>query len=420
MKTLERRLLAKCLALVVLGIGAATSFPSLAETDNAALSQEKTRLELESAIEKLKADIAGYKKTQQEAQALTDLGIRQKEAEARKAEAEAAKGEALANIPPTKIEALPGSIDSKNFGAAGLVVAVDLAKTLAARLCQVIDDGQTTLVYDTTTISGITSARLLDTQLSLFQDSLSTALQEKDDTKSISLFSTGIGMGAAVATGTIKAFADLASLFKTNVTVNKTDFSDAKSVLLTAIAASCPEKLTSLGFGYVGELETKELDALRDRALKLLKDRAQLEARIAGLKRKVEDEKDAAKKKTLQAQLDDLSAVGKLVDGFIAVLKPNDLSDKSTLPVAAKYLALSKRVATSSVFDIDLKLEGLTITKENIFTGQKLRLSATAIVWYRLHSRDGKVLKAGVWREMAKPIQVDLRGEDADSTFWSK
>lgn len=420
MRTVGRRVFAKCLALALLGVGAATPFPVLAETDNATLTQEKTRLELESAIEKLKADIAGYKKTQQEAQALTDLGIRQKEAEARKAEAEAVKGEALANIPPTKIEALPGSIDSKNFGAAGLVVAVDLAKTLAPRLCKEIDDGQTTLVYDATTISGITSARLLETQLSIFQDSLNKALEEKDDTMAISLFSAGIGMGAAVATGTIKAFADLASLFKTNVTVNKTDFSEAKSVLLTAIAGSCPKKITNLGFGYVGELDTKEFDALRDRALQLLKDRARLESRIAGLKKKVEDAKDASKKKTLQTQADDLSAVGKLVDGFIAVLKPNDLSDKSTLPVAAKYLSLSKRVATSSVFDIDLKLEGLTITKENIFTGQKLRLSATAIVWYRIHDRDGKVSKAGVWREMAKPIQVDLRGVDADDKFWSK
>lgn len=418
MNYLERGIRAKCLALALLG--ATMPYPVLAETDNATLTQEKTRLELESAIEKLKADIAGYKKTQQEAEALTDLGIRQKEAEARKAEAEAVKGEALANIPPTKIEALPGSIDSKNFGAAGLVVAVDLAKSLAPRLCQVIDDGKTALIYDATTISGITSARLLDTQLTLFQDSLNKALQEKDDTKSISLFSASIGMGAAVATGTIKAVADLASLFKTNVTVNKTDFPEGKQLLLTAMASSCPNKLTSLGFGYVGELETTVFDALQTRARTLLNDRANLEVRITGLKKKVDDEKDVAKKKVLQTQLDDLSAVGKLVNGFITVLKPNDLSDKSTLPVAAKYLALSKRAATSSVFDIDLKLEGLTITKENIFTGQKLRLSATAIAWYRLHDRDGKVAKAGVWREMAKPIQVDLRGEDADSAFWSK
>lgn len=416
MNALNRKTLSKCLALTLLV--ATLPYPALAETDNTTLTQEKNQLELESEIEKLKADIAGYKKTQQEAEVLTDLGIRQKEAEARKSEAEAVRGEALANIPPTKIEALSGSVDSKNFGAAGLLVAVDLAKSIGPRLCKVIDDGQTIVIYDPTTMSGITSARLLDTQLSLFQDSLNKALKEKDDTKSTNLL--GIGMGAAAATGTIKAFADLVSLFKTNVTVNKTDFPDAKSLLLTAMASSCSEKISSLGFGYVGELETKEFDELRTKALKLLNDRAQLEILVTALRKTVDDGKDPAKKKALQTQLDDLSAVGKLVDGFIAVLKPNDLSDKSTLPLAAKYLSLSKQAATSSVFDVELKLEGITISKENIFTGQKLRLSATAIVWYRLHNRDGKVAKAGVLREMAKPIQIDLRGEDADSTFWSK
>ena len=409
------------IALLALALfGATMPWKVLAETDNSALVQEKARLELEAAIEKSKADIAASKKAQREADALTDLSIRQKEAEARKAEAEAEKGEVLAKIPPTKIEALPGSIDAKNFGSAGLVVAIDLAKALAPRLCGVIDQGQTAIVYDAATISGITSARLLDTQLSLFQDSLTKALQEKDDTRAISLFSMGIGIGAGVATGTLKAVADLASLFKTNVTVSKTDLAEAKSLLLTAMASNCPEKLISLGFGYMAELDTTEFDGLRAKSFRLLSDRAQLESRIAGIKRRLDDEKDPAKKKALQTQFDDLSSVGKLVDGFIAVLKPGDISDKSPLPVAAKFLALSKRTASSNVLDIDLKLEGLTIIKEDIFTGQKLRLSATAITWYRLHEKAVNILKAGVWREIAKPVQVDLRGDDAGSTFWSK
>jgi len=402
-------------------IATTLSCPALADTDNATLAQEKAKLELEAAIEKSKAEIAGYKRTQREAEALTDLGIRQKEAEAKKAEAEAEKGEILAKLPPTKTEALPGSIDAKNFGSAGLIVAIDLAKELAPRLCGVVEQGQTVLVYDATTTSGITSARLLDTQLALFQDSLNKALQEKDDTKIIDHFPyESFVMGAAVATGTIKAVADLASLFKTNITVSKTDFPEAKSLLLTAMANNCPEKLTSLGFGYAGELDTKEFEGLRTKALKLLNDRAKLEMRIAGVKKKLDDEKDVAKKKALQTKFDDLSVVGKLVDGFIAVLKPNEISDKSPLPVAAKYLALSKLTASSNILDIDFKLEGLTIIKENIFTGQKLRLSATAITWYRLHEKGGEIIKAGVWREMAKPVQVDLRGEDANNAFWSK
>jgi len=299
-------------------------------------------------------------------------------------------------------------------------VAIDLAKKLAPRLCGVIDQGTTALVYDATTISGITSARFLDIQLTLFQDSLNKALQEKDDTKAIRPSSEVIRMGAAVATGTIKAVADIASLFKSNITVNKTDFPEAKSLLLTAMVSKCPEKLTYLGFGYAGELDTTEFDGLRIKALKLLNDRTQLEVRVAGVKEKLDDEKDIAKKKELQTRFDDLSAIGKLVDGFIAVLKPNEISDKSPLPIAAKYLALSKRTANSNIFSIDFKLEGITIIKENIFTGQKLRLSATAITWYRLHEKAGKIIKAGVLREMAKPIQVDLRGENANNEFWSE
>lgn len=409
MKTQALKAGVKLLASAI--IGATLSCSALA--DNGTLAQEKARLELEAAIEKSKAEIAGYKKTQREAEALIDLGIRQKEAEAE-------KGEILAKIPPTKIEALAGSVDVKNFGAAGLVVAIDLAKELAPRLCEVIQPDQTALVYDPTTASGIISARLLDTQIVLFQDSLDKALKEQDDRIAYKLFTESLGMGAAVATGTIKAVADLASLFKTNITVNKTDFAESKSLLLTAMASNCPEKLTSLGFGYAGELDTTEFDSLRKRALKLLNDRAKLEVRITGVKKKLDDEKDAAKKKALQTQFEDISSVGKLIDGFIAVLKPNEIGDKSPLPVAARYLALSKRTVNSNILDIDFKLEGLTIIKENIFTGQKLRLSATAITWYRLHEKAGKIIKAGVWRELAKPVQIDLRGDDAKDVFWSR
>jgi hypothetical protein len=122
----------------------------------------------------------------------------------------------------------------------------------------------------------------------------------------------------------------------------------------------------------------------------LLRDRARLDARIAGIRKRLEEEKDAATKKSLQAQIDELAAIGKLVDGFIAAIKPNEIGDKSPLLVAARYLALSNRAASSDVLDIDFKLEGLTIIRENIFTGQKLRLSATAITWYRLHDRAGR------------------------------
>jgi hypothetical protein len=378
-------------------LGALLPYPVMAETDIATLNKEKTRLELEAAIEKSKADIAVSKKTQQEAE----------------------KAQVLTNIPPTKTEALSGSVNASNFGSAGLVVAVDLLNELASSLCEVIDDGQTAIIYDATTISGITFAHAIDTQLSLYEKSLDKALNpsqgnDKQGNRS------GVAE-VAVATGAIKTLADFASLFKTNVTVNKTDFSDAKQILLTAMASRCPEKLTSFGVGYMGDLVTTQFDTLLIRVEKLLDDKAKLDDRILMLKKQVESEKkDSPKKKTLQKKLDDLLVVSKSVEAFMVVLKPTDLSATAPLPVAAKYLALSKRTEESCVFDVDIKLEGLTITKENIFTGQKLRLSAIAIVWYRLYGRDGKILKAGVSRKMAKPVEVDLRGEDAKSSFWSK
>jgi len=66
-----------------------------------------------------------------------------------------------------------------------------------------------------------------------------------------------------------------------------------------------------------------------------------------------------------------------------------------------------------------MKLEGLSIIKENIFTGQNLRLSATGIVWYRIQDITGSLKKSGVMRKLAKPIQVDLRGDDANEKFWN-
>ncbi|MFY9143086.1 hypothetical protein [Sulfuricurvum sp.] len=400
-------------------IVSSVSFTAGAETDIAILTQEKAKLDLEVAIEKNKADIAEYKKTQHEAEMLSDLTIKQKEAEAKKAEAEAEKGEALAKIPPTKIEALSGSLDIKNFGSAGLIVAVDVAKSLAPSICKVIDDNETALIYDAQTFANITSANFLSLQLELYQKALSNSLKEVDSNIG-KRFLSEIGMGAVVATGTAKAVADLASLFKTNITVTKTDFPEAKSLLLTAMASNCPKKLISLGIGYSGELDTTEFMSLRDKALKLIGDRGRLDVRLSEIKKRLEKEKDPAKKKLLQTQYDDLAAVGKLVDGFIAIIKPNEISDKSPLPIAAKFLALAKRSANSKILDIDLKLEGLSIVKENIFTGQHLRLSATAIAWYRLQDRSGEIIKAGVLRKIEKPVQIDLRGNDAEDSFWSK
>ena len=405
--------------LIVILIFLSLPIAVIAETDNSALTKEKERLELEASIEKAKAEIAESKKKQREAEALTNLGIRQKEAEASKAEAEAKKGEALAILPPTETKALSGTVDVKNFGSAGLIVAVDLAKEIAAEICVIIDNDKKIIVYDPETTSGIISARLLQTQLDMFQDSLDKVLKE-EKVGFEPEFLSELAIGAAVATGTIKTIADLASLFKTNIAVSKTDFSEAESLFITAMANICPGKISDLGFGYKGELDVDAYKDLQNKALKLIGDREQLGNKIILMKELIANanEKEASIR-NMKKQLADLNAVAKLVDNFIAVLKTNDISDKSPLFIASKYLSLSSKIENSQVLDIDLKLEGLSIIKENLFTGQKLRLSATAICSYRLYDLKGKILKAGVIRKIAKPVQMDLCGDDAGSEFWS-
>lgn len=64
-----------------------------------------------------------------------DLLTTQREAEARAAIAEAERAELLVRLPPSTIKPLQGNIDTRQFGAAGLVKAFDLARELAAEVC---------------------------------------------------------------------------------------------------------------------------------------------------------------------------------------------------------------------------------------------------------------------------------------------
>jgi hypothetical protein len=297
---------------------------------------------------------------------------------------------------------------------------VDLAREMADVVCKALPDSKTVAVYDATTASGIVSARLLRAQVDLYKKSLEQALGEKTTKEFSQSFFENAGLDAAVATGTIKAFADLASLFKTNVTVSKTDFSDAKVMFVTALAEKCSGRVVSAGSGYFGQLAKGPIETLQEDGKTLLGNRAILEDRIITLRKDIEGEKNTGKKKQLQAQLDQLTSVAKQVDGFLAIIKPSEVNDNSPLPTAAKYLALANNIENADILDFDIKLEGLSIVKENIFTGQRLKLSGTVVLWYRLHCVDGTLYKAGVLRRMAKPIHVDLRGEDPKDEFWGQ
>ncbi len=418
METKASLICSQLLTLVVLS--SLTALPAYAQDDLASLQEQKARLALEASIEKSRADIADSIRKQRENQALADLAIRQKQAEARKAEADARKGEALASIPPTEIKALSGSVDVKSFGSAGLVVAVDLAKSLAKDLCGEIKATLTigkVAVFDAQTASGVIAARALEKQIDLLASSLDGALTGPEE-GAWKTFAAA-GFDAAIATGAIKAFADLASLFKTNVIATSTDFPDRKRFFVTAMASDCGDRLASLGAGYVGELDPTGMEDLVRKTLKILQDRAKLQARIDELKASAGKEKDPVTKRQLQSQLDGLNAIRKEVDDFMNGIKPGEMSDKSTLAVASRYFAESRRINNAKILDLDITLEGLSIVKSNIFTGQKLRLSATGILSYRIQEMDGTLIKAGVMRRIAKPISVNLRGYDPKDVFWS-
>jgi len=392
------------LSLVVSVLGSSLSWPALADDAadiNKALQQEKDRLTLEADIEDLKSKIVKNK---------------------------------LAQIPESSADPLQGTVNIEQLGTAGLVVAVDLAKKLATNLCKSIDAGKSVTIYDSTTISGVISAIQLNKQITNFDNEMKNILDGmKEDGKPVGpkdlepqFRIRGIPQIAAAATGTLKSIADLTSLFKSNVTFTNTQFAEAKSLLLTAMASTegCNKKIIDLGFGYIGEYETTEFEGLLDRIKELLIKKSKIDAKIVDLKKELATATDQIKKLKIQANIDLLSSTSSVANDFITALKMNEIGNPSPLFVAAKYLSLSKRLNNSNsstqIMDIDIKLEGLSIVKDNFFTGQKLRLSAAAIVWYRLHNMDGSIVKADVWRELAKPVQVDLGGFNPDDTFWSK
>ena len=109
----------------------------------------------------------------------------------------------------------------------------------------------------------------------------------------------------------------------------------------------------------------------------------------------------------------------KSVDAFVDSLKAGEASDRSPLFVAARYLRQAERSQGALVLDVDLRLEGMTVVRDNLFTGQKLALSGVAFLWYRLHEADGRLVKADALRRITRPVEVRLGGERAGDGFWA-
>lgn len=355
---------------------------------------------------------------------VAELRARQLEAETRQAVAEAERAELLARLPPAQSKALAGTVDTRQFGTAGLVRAFDLARELAGELCAQLPADRQAALYDPTTAQGMVAARTVDSALSR----LSSDMAAKNKELQLYLDTNrppGSGAAAlplavlAVVPATVRAGADIAALLRSDVAASGIGYGEgARSLFASALAQACPGRISGLGAGYLGELDWARYEKLLGRVGALAGHRAAYAGRITELQGLVDAVKGEQKKEfaaVAQAALAQL----KVVDTFVDSLKAGEASEKSPLFNAARYLGYSERTAGSLVLDADLRLEGLAIVKENLFTGQHLRLSGVAFLWYRLHEADGRLLRAEALRRITRPVEVDLRGTGAPDTFWS-
>jgi hypothetical protein len=356
--------------------------------------------------------------------AADDLLTAQREAEARKAIAEAERAELLARLPPSTSKPLAGSIDTKQFGAAGLARAFDLAHGLAGELCAALPAEPRTAVYEAPAVQGILAARLVADALARYNEDLgrqNRELQQVIEAHTPQGTQAGALPLAALAAipATVKAAADLSALFKSDAGAQGIAYGEgARGLFVTALAQRCPDKVAGLGSGYLGELDGRQYDALLAKVRALAVQRGEFANRLAILQKLLDNAK-GDEKKVLAAVAAAGGALLKTVDGFVDSLKAGEAGDKSPLFNAARYLGYAAHTSGMLVLDFDLRLEGMTIVKDSLFTGQRLRLSAVAFLWYRVHEPNGSLRMANAVRRVAKPVEVDLRGEEANGDFWN-
>lgn len=359
--------------------------------------------------------------------ALQDLMLQQKEAEVRKAIADAERSEAIAKIPPSTSVALAGKVDTSKFGAVGSIKAFDLANQLAAELCAVVPGKF--MVYNAAVTLAIAASKNLElalTDLTVQMGKTRGEINEHLDPVSASGGSAALAI--PMVTGAVKAVADLASLAKTNTTYTSEDFGDmSRPLFITALASNCKDKAVGLGSGYLGELNDAEYKLFQQKVDVLNVSRETLANRQKSLQEKLDsaskstqgvpDSSDAEKSqwKTL---LGESATLIKFADTLIASLGSPGSGKENALYNAAIYSSYAKRTQDAIVLDFDLKLDGLTINRENLFTGQKVSLSGVAFLWYRLHARDGAIIMAKSLRAITKPEQITLSGERVSQQLW--
>lgn len=355
-------------------------------------------------------------------QAAGDALVAQREAEARQATLEAERAALLAQLPQASVRALAGSVETRQFGAAGLVRAFDLASELAGEVCAALPQQEKIVLYDPALSQGVVAARTVNDTLERMGEDMARRnkeLQRYIDTHTppgavLSTLSTALTVVPAV----LRASLDTAALFKTDVAASGLAYGDgARALFASALAQSCPQHIAGLGGGYLGELDTVQHERLLGRLRALANHRAEYANRIA-LLQKLADGAKGEEKKELSAVAASAGAALKAVDVFIDSLKAGEPGERSPLYNAARHLGYASRTAGAAVLDVDLRLEGLSIVRDNLLGGQKLRLSGIALLWYRLHAPDGSVRMARTLRRMAPPVEVDLRGNAVGGEFW--
>ena len=116
------------------------------------------------------------------------------------------------------------------------------------------------------TAQGIVAARQVVDAIERLKDDLGKQNKELQQ-----LIEAHTPQGSAVAIAltlltavpaSLKAGADLSSLFKTDVSVQGMAYGDGvRSLFTTQLARGCPDKLAGLGTGYLGELDGEQYAA---------------------------------------------------------------------------------------------------------------------------------------------------------------
>ena len=345
----------------------------------------------------------------------TDVTLALRDAELRLALAEAERAEWLARMPPATAKALAGTVDTSRAGVVASMKSVDVANELARELCTALPARRVAL-YDPASSQGIVAARTVDDglrhmteQLGRHNQQLQHLIDQHTPQGSSLPASLAPLVVLAAIPATIKSAADIAALFKSDVTLAGIAYGDgARALFASALFKACPQRIAGLGAGYLGELDTRVHAALLARVRALAALRGEFANYIA-MADALADAAKGAEKRLLAASVTNAGAMLKTVDAFIDSLKAGDATDKSPLFNAVRFLAYAARTRDALLLDIDLRLDGVTITRNRLFTGETVHVAGAAILSYRLHAPDGTLLQADALRRITAPAALDLR-----------